>query len=171
MKAINFRTRFVGLTLIGMIALAAAGCSLLGVGTLDKSTAAVNKNSAGLSIKGYDPVAYFKENQPTPGKPEFTHDWNGAKWQFKNAENRDAFAKEPNKYAPQYGGYCAWAVSHGYTADVDPQAWKIVDGKLYLNYSQSVAADWNKDIPKYIADGDKNWNELADKAEESRKDK
>ena len=79
--------------------------------------------------------------------------------------------KEPAKYAPQYGGYCAWAISQGYTADTDPQTGKVVNGKLYLNYNPSVAKKWNEDIPKFIADGDKNWNDLASKADDSRKDK
>lgn len=171
MQAINFRTNFFGLALIGIFALVAAGCSLLGTSAIDKSTATVNKNSEKLALKGYDPTAYFIESAPAPGKPEFTTEWNGAKWQFTSAENRAAFVKEPEKYAPQYGGYCAWAVGHGYTADTDPEAWKVVDGKLYLNYNKDVAKKWNEDIPKYVAAGDQNWHDLAGKAEESRKDK
>ena len=93
------------------------------------------------------------------------------KWQFSSAENRETFVKNPTKYAPQYGGYCAYAVSQGYTASADPQAWKIVDDKLYVNYNLSVKEKWVKDIPKYIADANKNWEQLVSKAEESRKDK
>ncbi|MCI0392003.1 MAG: YHS domain-containing protein, partial [Acidobacteria bacterium] len=94
----------------------------------------VNKNLFGTALKGYDAVAYFKEGHPVKGKDEFRHDWMGAKWYFASVANRDEFAKSPEKYAPQFGGYCAWAVGHGYTASIDPQAWKIVDRKLYLNY-------------------------------------
>lgn len=170
-KINNNRKNYFGFALIALIAVVAAGCGLLGVGALNKSTAAVNVDSKGLALQGYDAVAYFKENLPREGKAEFTADYNGAKWQFTSAENRDAFTKEPAKYAPQYGGYCAWAVGHNYTAQGDPQAWKIVDNKLYLNYSKDVQAKWQQEIPKYVADGDKNWKELASKAEESRKDK
>lgn len=170
-KALNYQKNYFRFALIALVALAAAGCSLFGVGALDKSTATVNKNSDGLALKGYDAVAYFNENLPREGKAEFTTEFNGAKWQFASAANRDAFAKEPAKYAPQYGGYCAWAVGHGYTADTDPNTGKVVDGKLYLNYNKDVSVKWNEDIPKYVADGDKNWRDLAGKAEESRKDK
>ena len=114
--------------------------------------------SWGKAIRGYDPVAYFTQHKPVEGSAGFTHQWMGAKWRFANAANRDAFAKTPAKYAPQYGGYCAWAVSQGYTASTDPEAWKIVNGKLYLNYSKSVQQQWTDGgIPKLIKQGDKNW--------------
>lgn len=170
-KAINYKKHYFGLALIAGVALFAAGCSLLGGGALNKSDSALNKNSDNLVLQGYDAVAYFNENLPREGKPEFTTEYNGAKWQFVSAENRDTFKKEPEKYVPQYGGYCSWAVSHGYTADTDPQTGKVVNGKLYLNYDKDVAQKWKEDIPKYIADGDKNWRDLAGKAEESRADK
>ena len=162
---------FIGVALLAFAALIAAGCAALGNGALDKTTAQVNKDSSGLALGGYDAVAYFKENLPREGSPQFTADYNGAKWQFTSAENRDAFKIEPAKYAPQYGGYCAWAVGHNYTAKGDPNAWRIVDGKLYLNYNKEVQEKWQQEIPKYVADGDKNWQNLADKAEASRKDK
>ena len=111
----------------------------------------------GVAISGADPVAYFKEGRVVAGDAEFTHRWNGANWQFKSAENRDAFAKSPETYAPQFGGYCAWAVSQGYTASIDPEAWSIVDKKLYLNYSKGVRAQWSQDISGNIARGLKNW--------------
>ena len=110
-----------------------------------------------VAIKGADPVAYFKEGRAVEGKSAFTHKWQGANWRFKDAANRDAFAAAPEKYAPQFGGYCAWAVSQGYTASIDPEAWSIVDGKLYLNYSKGVPARWSKDIPGNIAKGEANW--------------
>ena len=74
------------------------------------------------------------------GERKFTHKWMGTEWRFASAKHRDLFAENPEKYAPQYGGWCAWAVSQGYPASVDPEAWRIVDGKLYLNYSKSVQA-------------------------------
>jgi YHS domain-containing protein len=117
----------------------------------------VNKSSAGLALKGYDTVAYFTENNPVPGNEQYQHTWKGARWHFASAENRDAFARNPEQYAPQYGGYCAYAVSHGYTADGDPQVWKIVDRKLYLNYNREARQLWEEDVPGYIAKGNENW--------------
>ncbi len=111
----------------------------------------------GVAIEGTDPVAYFTDGKPVKGSDEITHDWNGATWHFASAENRDLFAADPEKYAPQYGGYCAWAVSQGYTADIDPNAWRIEDGKLYLNYSSGIQERWMADIQGHITAADKNW--------------
>jgi YHS domain-containing protein len=110
-----------------------------------------------VAIEGYDPVAYFEAGEPAQGSDAFEHRWNGVVWRFTNATNRDAFAKAPERYAPQYGGYCAWAVSQGYTASIDPAAWRIVDGKLYLNYSKSVQQTWQQDIPGNIRKANANW--------------
>jgi hypothetical protein len=117
----------------------------------------VNKDKAGLALRGYDAVAYFHEGEPTEGRAEFVHEWNGARWLFKNAGNRVAFARSPETFAPQYGGYCSYAVAHGYTADADPQAWKIVNGKLYLNYNVEVRGLWEKDVPGYLRKSEQNW--------------
>jgi YHS domain-containing protein len=111
----------------------------------------------GAAVKGYDVVAYFTDGKPVEGKSEFSYEWGGTKWQFASAANRDAFKAMPGKYAPQYGGFCAWAVSQGYTAKIDPDAWKIVEGKLYLNYSKGVQQQWQQDVPGNIAKGDQNW--------------
>lgn len=110
-----------------------------------------------VAIRGADPVAYFTVGEYTPGSNEFTFDWEGATWQFASAENRDLFAANPEEYAPQYGGFCAYAVSQGNTAPIEPTAWKIVDGKLYLNYNDKIQQRWSKDIPGYIAQADQNW--------------
>lgn len=117
----------------------------------------IYKYSGELALKGYDPVAYFNDGKAVEGSDQFTLAWNGANWRFASTEHRDAFAREPEKYVPQYGGYCAWAVSHGYTAKGDPNAWKVVDGRLYLNYNQDVKAKWEQDVPGYISKGDQNW--------------
>lgn len=114
----------------------------------------------GGAIRGYDPVAYFTESKPVEGKKAFSHKWKGATWYFASGKNRDLFRADPEKYAPRYGGYCAYAVSRGYTASIVPEAWKIVDGKLYLNYSKGVQRAWEQDIPGNIKLGDKNWPEL-----------
>ncbi len=114
-------------------------------------------SNGGQAIRGYDPVAYFSEGKPVRGDAAHVHMWNGAEWRFSSEENRAAFAADPEAYAPQYGGYCAWAVAEGYTASTDPDAWKIVDDKLYLNYSRSVQRRWERDIPGNISRGDSNW--------------
>ena len=111
----------------------------------------------GVALDGYDAVAYFTDGRPVEGSKEFTFDWQGASWRFATAAHRDLVAAAPEKYAPQYGGYCAWAVAHGYTADIDPEAWSIVEGRLYLNYSLEVRGKWEQDVPGYIAKGDQNW--------------
>ena len=113
------------------------------------------------AIEGYDPVAYFTEGKPIEGSSAHTYQWNGATWKFASRENRDAFAASPRKFAPQYGGYCAWAVAEGSTAGIDPDAWRVVDGKLYLNYSKSIQKRWARDIPGNIAKGDANWPKIA----------
>jgi YHS domain-containing protein len=110
-----------------------------------------------LAVGGYDAVAYFKDNKPVKGSPAFTFDYKGAKWQFASADNLATFKANPTAYAPQYGGYCAWAVSQGYTASGDPLVWNIVNGRLFLNYDKSVQATWSKDIPGHIVRADKNW--------------
>lgn len=112
----------------------------------------------GVAIKGYDPVAYHTTGKPAKGSDKYELEWKDAKWRFASAENRALFEADPEKYAPQYGGYCAWAVSEGYTASVDPEnAWSIVDDKLYLNYDREVKAKWEKDIPGHIQKADANW--------------
>ena len=118
------------------------------------------KDNNGLAIRGTDPVAYFTQGSPVAGKPEFAHNWSGATWLFANEEHRDLFAANPEQYAPQYGGFCAWAVSQGYTASIAPQAWKIVDGKLYLNYNKGIQRRWEKDIPGNIKKANSNWPEV-----------
>lgn len=120
----------------------------------------------GAAIRGYDPVAYFADAKPVKGKTEFQHMWQGAAWRFASAANRDAFAQAPEKYAPQYGGYCAWAVSRNYTASIDPEAWRVADGKLYLNYSKSVQENWQKDVSGNVAKADANWPAIRKKLAE-----
>ncbi|MFT5067018.1 MAG: YHS domain-containing protein [Yoonia sp.] len=116
----------------------------------------------GLAIRGTDPVAYFDENGPVAGSAGHSLMWKGAEWRFSSAANMAAFEAAPETYAPQYGGYCAYAVSQGYTASTDPKAWTIHDGKLYLNYSKGVRRRWSKDIPGNIVLGDANWPTVLD---------
>lgn len=120
----------------------------------------VFKTSKGIAIDGYDPVAYFVAGKPVKGSASLSADWGGATWWFSSEENRSTFRSDPVKYAPQYGGYCSKAVSEGHTAKIDPEAWDIVDGKLYLNYSLKVRDLWRKDIPGRIRRADENWPKL-----------
>ena len=116
-----------------------------------------------VAIDGYDPVAYFVDHRPVEGADAYTADWGGATWHFASAEHRDLFLKSPSAYAPQYGGYCAWAVAHNDTADIDPKAWKIVGGKLYLNYSLDIQKQWEQDVPGHIKLADGYWPGLKAK--------
>jgi YHS domain-containing protein len=154
-SAAVMRRRFVWL---GMALLVLGG---VGVTAPVAAGGVVNRSFlGGVAIEGTDPVAYFTESRPVEGSSDFEHEWMGASWRFVSAENRDRFAADPEKYAPQYGGYCAWAVSQGYTAKIDPEAWTIVDDKLYLNYSKDVRTQWSGDIPGNVAKGDANWPKL-----------
>ncbi len=121
---------------------------------------AVN-DRGGAAIQGFDPVAYFTRGAPTRGNPAFTTRWNGAEWRFASAAHRAAFVAEPERYAPAFGGFCAYAVSEGYTAGIDPRAWRIVDGRLYLNYSPGIQRTWEQDIPGRISRGEANWVRLG----------
>lgn len=114
----------------------------------------------GIAVKGTDVVAYFTEGKVISGSREFRYRWNDAEWHFASAANRELFIGNPEKYAPQYGGFCAWGMAEGYRAPIDPKAFTIVDDKLYLNYSRSVHRDWSKDIPGNISKADTNWTKL-----------
>ncbi len=142
------------------LAVALFATSLLAVSASAEAVAPVFSTFLGGAIRGYDPVAYFTQGRPVEGKRAHAFKWKGATWYFTSAENRDRFRANPEKYAPRYGGYCAYAVSRGYTASIDPEAWKIVDGKLYLNYSKSVQSTWKEDIPGNIQKANENWPRL-----------
>ncbi len=116
-----------------------------------------------LAIKGYDTVAYFQAGQPIKGNESFTVPWHDMTWYFSTKENRDLFAANPEKYAPQYDGYCAWAMTESRKAITDPEVWKIVDGKLYLNCSKSAYEKWSKDIPGNIKKADMIWSKMNGK--------
>lgn len=109
------------------------------------------------ALKGYDAVGYFTEGKPVKGDKSFSYEWNGATWLFANNANLATFKANPEDYAPQYGGYCAWAVSQGYTASGDPTVWKIVDRKLYVNYNDEVGLTWSADPASFIKLADANW--------------
>ncbi len=119
----------------------------------------INSGKSG-AINGYDPVAYFRENKATGGSPEFVYRWQETDWRFASKENLEIFKADPEKYAPQYGGYCAYGASQGHKAPTDPEAFAIVNGKLYLNYSKNVQKTWKADQSALIEKADKNWETL-----------
>ncbi|AXE20456.1 YHS domain protein [Runella rosea] len=110
-----------------------------------------------VAVRGYDVVAYFTQSAPVKGNSEFVYVWKGGKWYFANRENQEAFKASPEKYAPQYGGYCAYGTAGGYKAPTDPDAWTVSDGKLYLNYNKKVMENWRKDQANFIDKANKNW--------------
>jgi YHS domain-containing protein len=118
---------------------------------------------SGKAIRGYDPVAYFTEGKPVEGKEEFVYNWSNSNWYFSTQQNLNLFKTNPVKYAPQYGGYCAYGLSRGYKATTAPEAWTIVNGKLYLNYSLSVRDTWDKDRTERIQKADSYWPEIKNK--------
>ena len=127
----------------------------------------LNLEQSGLAIHGYDPVAYFTEGKAVEGKVDITAEHNGATYRFTSMEHRDQFTADPAKYLPQFGGYCAYGTSIGKKFNGDPTAWKVVDGKLYLNLSADVQRKWEEDIPGRISEANKMWPEIMDKSPES----
>lgn len=138
----------------------AATVVLLGLNVSARDDERVNRSRNGLGLKGYDPVVYFMEARAAQGSASFEYQYQATRYRFVNAANRDLFAANPGRYVPQYGGFCAYAVSRGYTADIDPEAWAVVDGKLYLNYSKRVRGLWQEDVQGNIRKADANWPEL-----------
>lgn len=115
------------------------------------------------AIKGYDPVAYFTDGKPEKGSDQYSYDWMGATWLFSNAKDLELFRQNPQKYAPQYGGYCAYAVAHKDTAGIDPDSYTIFKDKLYLNYSPDIQKQWLQQRDSFIQQADQNWPALVDK--------
>ncbi|MEM1076773.1 MAG: YHS domain-containing (seleno)protein [Pseudomonadota bacterium] len=142
------------------IIIGAASLSAVGLVLASRhATASVGRvySEDGVAVDGSDVVAYFERGGPVAGRADTTHDWKGVTWRFSSDANRAAFVANPDAYAPQYGGFCAYAVSRGYTASTVPEAWRIVDGKLYLNYSRRIQRKWERDIPGNIKAGNANW--------------
>ncbi len=124
----------------------------------------VNMDATGFVIRGYDPVAYFTEGRPVPGRSDLSVEYEGGKYLFATAANRDAFKANPEKFAPRYGGYCAYGVAVGKKFDVDPSSWRIVDGKLYFNLNPVILEKWSADAKGYIRKSEENWPQIHAKA-------
>lgn len=144
--------RFAQLIRIGL-----AASMLLFGGLAQADNPVVSIDKSGRAIEGYDTVAYFTDGKPRQGDPAFSHDWNGATWLFASAEHRDAFAADPERYAPQFGGYCAYAISKGHAIMAKPKVWSIVDDKLYLNLGPGAQTRWQGDLPGNMARAVNNW--------------
>ena len=129
-------------------------------GAAESAPQVYTESSSGLAIRGTDPVAYFTEGQAVEGDSEYETEYLGATWRFSSAENQELFESDPEAYAPQYGGYCAKAVSEGNVVSTDPEAWRIVDDKLYLNYSPAVQTQWLEDIEGNIQLGNEMWPDV-----------
>ncbi|MCG6194388.1 YHS domain-containing protein [Leptospira sp. FAT2] len=128
------------------------------------SASEINKTFLkGVAIEGYDPVAYFVSGRPIEGKGEFSYKWKGADWYFSSAENLKRFRENPERYVPQFGGYCAYGIALGEKVNIDPNQWKIVDGKLYLNYDHETQGLWEKDIPGFIRKAAEKWEGIKTK--------
>lgn len=145
------------------LAISAAALATFVFTSLSAAAAGAVFNDSGLAIRGYDPVAYFTQQQAVPGKSGITYEWQGVTWQFASAANRQQFIAKPERYAPQYGGYCAYAASSNAIAPTDPQAWSVHNDKLYLNFSTSVRTRWKQDIPGHVERADNNWPGLMKK--------
>lgn len=140
---------------------AVLGISALGgvVATTAPASAAQEINIVdGYALNGYDPVAYFTAGAPTPGSSQYEASHDGATYRFSSAENRDLFNSDPEKYAPQYGGFCAFGAAMGRKFGADPLAWRVVDGKLYLNLNKQIQERWVANIPGFIRGADHNWD-------------
>lgn len=130
------------------------------VTTLGQASAGQYFERNGTAIDGYDPVAYFTDRKPVKGLPEFISEYKGSTFYFTSAAHREAFVSDPEKFAPQYGGYCAYGMAKGYKAAIDPAAFTVAGDKLYLNYSETVRAQWLSDIPGYVLKADMNWPDI-----------
>ncbi|WP_432200557.1 YHS domain-containing (seleno)protein [Erythrobacter sp. W53] len=147
---------------------AAALAAPLAIATAGVTTAApiyVGVEGENIAVGGYDTVSYFQGNgAPVKGDARFTVEYDGAEWHFSSQENADKFKEDPDAYAPQYGGHCAWAMARGSLAPGDPTVYKVVDGKLYLNFNKQVQETWLKDIPGFISKANIAWSELPEDA-------
>lgn len=151
MQALDFLRR----TTLGL-----AGAAMLAVG--GGAWATQNTDADGVVLHGYDPVAYFTAGAPTEGSADYTASYDGGTYRFASAENRDLFVADPAKYAPAYGGFCAFGTAMGFKVDIDPEAWSIVDDKLYVNLNKGVQERWQGNPHGFIETADHNWPIIAD---------
>lgn len=149
--------------LLAMAGLTAAGAAFGAEPPINTLKNSFFGGRTGVAINGYDTVAYFTDNKPVPGRDEFATDWKGAKWKFASQANLERFKADPEKYAPQYGGYCAYGVAQGQLVKVEPDQFTVRDGKLYLNYDAGVQKKWLEDPAGYIKTANGRFDELLKK--------
>lgn len=149
-----------------IVAFTATGCGIIPMQS-DSEIASVNVSDSKLAIKGYDPVAYFTESKAVAGSSANAATYQGATYLFSSAANKNMFEANPEKYAPQYGGYCAFGVSKEKKFDIDPEAFSIVDNKLYLNLNKKVQSRWVLNTEELISDANDYWVDIADKPAEA----
>lgn len=170
MMGIGRRPFLIGISALAAIVICGSAALNYLQGNGDRDV--VNRGGYGLAIRGYDPVAYFTISRPLRGSPDITYRWSDATWTFANAEHRDMFAGDPEKYAPRYGGFCAMGIADGFVANIDPEAWTIVEGRLYLNRNAALMKRWRQDPSGNIAKADARWSgdrgELKDVWSEGR---
>ena len=154
----NHLIRFLSITIL-LTFFTASVSAADPVNTLDRS-GLWGYEPSGIAVRGYDAVAYFTLGKPTEGKEAFETQWNGATWHFASQQHLDMFVANPEKYAPQYGGYCAYGVAVGNLVKIEVDLWDIVDGKPYLNYNEDLQKKWRADIPGFIAEADGKFNRL-----------
>lgn len=159
MKTSTLRQLAAG-ALLGLT-LASTAYAAPAVNTLKRGL--IKDTATGIAINGYDTVAYFTDGKPVKGNEAFAYEWNGGKWLFASQAHLDLFKSNPTKYAPQYGGYCAYGVSQGYLVSIEPDQFTVQDGKLYLNYDSSVQKKWTKDIAGYNKIADAKFSDLLKK--------
>jgi YHS domain-containing protein len=158
----RFNRKFLFLIVCVGIAAALASCGKT------ETALGFNTDTNGVALRGFDAVAYFAVETAVKGDGKYEYVWNGAKWLFSSEENMKKFQASPETYAPQFGGYCSLAVSEGYTADGDPEAWKVVDGKLFLNYSKQVRQKWEENQTERIEKGSSNWQKFKQQKPEHK---
>jgi YHS domain-containing protein len=157
MKA-AYRIIGAALTVLGLVT---TGVAMAGVET--NISSGLTAKGPGLAVHGYDVVAYFTDGEPRVGRAKHSLVYKDATYRFISKAHLTAFKKDPDRYLPQYGGFCAYGVAVGAKFDGDPQLWRIVDGKLYLNLNEDIQESWEEDVPGYIKQGDKSWAKIAHK--------
>ena len=139
------------------------GVLLLAASAFAGTKSLINVDKDGVGIKGYDPVAYFTQNQPVKGNPQYQSTHNGVKYYFASQQNKAAFDANPSKYEPQFGGFCAYAASQNHTAPIEVDAFQIVNGRLLLQYDTSIQKKFNKDTQGNLKQADANWPGIVEK--------
>ena len=161
MPRLSRRTVLIG---GGGVVAAAVAASVLLLGPKEYAPEPVFTED-GLAIRGYDPVAYFTDGRPVEGDADHSTEWHGATWRFASDEHLALFLEDPEKYAPAYGGFCAWAVAaKGKLYSTQPENWTIHEGRLYLNYNDDIQARWEQDIPGFISEADRRWPKILDES-------